>query len=398
MPERPEDGRRAAQDGVDELARMGIDPRALGLGPPEPPPATRPRSTSGAISPAPSPPPVHSDPAGVPAAPRWMGAKATGPTTSPAAPAGWPAEPAAAAWGALARVADPAPSGRPAGWRHRIRATTLGVLQLGAAAAVEREQALVARARTRGREPRTVAFLAGKGGVGTTTTAAGVALVLATLRPDPVALVCARSGAGSLGHRLAGSPAPAVASLANGQSTQPGWVHDRLAVVDGAPWHSPTRSEHLLRLLTDLRGRHPLTLLDVGNDLGEAAQAALGRADQAVLVTTASQDAVEAARIALSRIHQADPFRLNTVVVALTCLHPRQFRHTARRLRLELGSAGPRLVPVPYDPALAAGHPLDLARARPATREAYLRIAGMIAEPEQSQTWFSRPAQAPAAQ
>src|SRR5690606_26328846 len=98
MPERPEDGRRAAQDGVDELARMGIDPRALGLVPPEPPPATRPRSTSGAISPAPSPPPVHSDPAGVPAAPRWMGAKATGPTTSPAAPAGWPAEPAAAAW------------------------------------------------------------------------------------------------------------------------------------------------------------------------------------------------------------------------------------------------------------------------------------------------------------
>lgn len=402
MPDGPDDPQRwrAAQEGADELARMGIDPRALGLTPPATGQAPPPGAPAGPER-APADPPARSPgpgarPAGSPPS-RPPGPVPPAPPPGPVGPAPSPPQRVGgppAAWSGLERLVAAPSAAPPAGWRHRLRAAALGVLQPGAAAAVQREQELVARARARCPEPRAVAFLAGKGGVGTTTTAAGVALTLATLRPDPVALVCARSGTGSIGHRLAGAPAPAVASLVSGAATQPAWAHDRLAVVDGAPWHSPLRQEELLRLLAGLRTRHPLTLLDIGNDLAEAAQAALRRCDQVVLVTTASQDAVEATRIALSRVHQADPFRLGTVVVALTSLHPRQFRHTARRLRLALGPGSARLVPVPYDPALATGHPLDLARARPATREAYLRIAGLIAEPGESEAWFSRPVEA----
>lgn len=388
MPEGSDQRRRAAQASADELARMGIDPGALGLGPATPS-AGSPPHPEAPPHPAPLVNPVP-DGAAAPLVP--PDGSAPQPPDAAARPA--PA-PSAAAWVTLARIAEPAPQ-PPPDWRHHLRATALGVLQPGAASAVEREQDLVAQVRTRRPEPRTVAFLAGKGGVGTTTTAAAVALTLATLRSDSVALVSARSGTGSLGHRLAGAPAPAVASLASGQATQLGRAHDRLAVVDGSPWYSPTRAQELRRLLSELRVGHPLTLVDVGNDLGEAAQTGLTDADQVVVVTTASHDAVDATRVALSRVHQADPFRLSTVVVALTSLHPRQSRRTARRLRLALGPVSPLLVPVPYDPALATGHPLELGHARPATREAYLRLAGLVAAPGQSQAWFSRPASTPA--
>ncbi|MGH3682082.1 MAG: hypothetical protein ACRDT2_17740, partial [Natronosporangium sp.] len=261
-----------------------------------------------------------------------------------------------------------------------------------AAAAVEQERALVARVRIRRPEPRVIAFLSGKGGVGTSTAAAGVALTLASLRGDTTALVSARSGAGSLGQRLLGQPAPPVPALVDGEPPPPPlWVHDHLAVVDGSPWHSPTPRDSLLKLLEQLRGQHPLTIVDVGNDLAEPAEAALGRADQIVLVTGASQDALAATRTALSRVHQIDPFRLGTVVVALTCLSERQYRRTARRLRAELGLQSARVVPIGFDPWLAAGDRIDPARMRVATRAAYLQIAGMVADPGRAEQWFAQP-------
>lgn len=292
----------------------------------------------------------------------------------------------------LERLVVPSRLGPPGGWRRVARAVTLGLVQPGAAAAIEHERQLVTRARIRRPEPRMIAFLAGKGGVGTTTTAAGVALTLATLRNDTTALVSARSGTGSLGYRLHGQPAPPVPALVGAEPSQePLWVYGNLAVVDGSPWHTPTPRGSLVQLLEDLRGRHPITVVDVGNDLGESAQGALGRADQVVLVTSASQDAVAATRIALSRVHQVDPFRLATIVVALTCLSERQYRRTARRLRTELGVAGPRVVPIAFDPWLAAGDRLDPARMRSTTREAYLRIAGLVVEPGDAAQWFSPP-------
>jgi MinD-like ATPase involved in chromosome partitioning or flagellar assembly len=360
--DRPLAARRAAQSNAGELARMGIDPRTLGLDP---------ASSS-------SPPP---------ATPAWVDTTLSRPIGGiPRPPAPEPAGYAAQ----VQRLVAPPRTGPPGGWRRVARAVTHGLLRPDAAAEVERERELVARARIRRPEPRMIAFLAGKGGVGTTTTAAGVAVTLAILRNDPTALVSARSGTGSLGRRLAGRPAPPVPALAGaGPAAAPLRVHGNLAVVDGSPWHTPTPRGTLLQLLAELRDQHPITVVDVGNDLGEPAQGALGRADQIVLVTSASQDAVAATRTALSRVHQVDPFRLASLVVAVTCLSERQYRRTARRLRAELGVAVPRVVPVGFDPWLATGDRLDPARLRPATREAYLRIAGLIVEPGTADQWFS---------
>lgn len=467
---RAEAARRAAQDGAAELARMGIDPGALGLEPPPvpggdarrpgpPDPAgrrtaegepgaggsgwrsdpgagsSRPTARGVATPPAPArssplngrppatgrhapPPPALATPptpplatagpvppagpmtyrrsaAGVPPppppqpAPAWLDSTLSRPIAAipqPPAPAGGgPLEP-------LERLLPAPPPGLPGAWRGAVRAVTLGLVEPGAAAAAEYERQLVARVRIRRPEPRLVTFLAGKGGVGTTTVAAGIALTLASLRADTTALVSARSGAGSLSQRLLGHPAPPVPAPSGGEPGPPAlWVNDRLAVVDGPPWHSPIPRGSLVGLLERLRGQHPHTIVDVGNDLGEPAEAALGRADQIVLVTSASQDGVAATRTALSRVHQIDPFRLATVVVAVTCLSEHQYRRTVRRLPAALGMQRARVVPVGFDPWLSTGDRLDPARIRATTRAAYLRIAGMVVDPGRAEQWFSQP-------
>jgi MinD-like ATPase involved in chromosome partitioning or flagellar assembly len=422
----PDAALRVAQDGADELAGMGIDPRLLGLDPAAPPPAPPPVvPPDPPTSPVPPPPELTRPARGIARPPGMVSVPVPPPSAVPLVPPGTPIgaplpppppapPPVAPEWtdSALNRpigggppplppaaaslttpVAPTAPGTGPphsGTWRRVARAVTLGLVEPDAAAAVEYERHLVARARLRRPEPRTVAFLAGKGGVGTTTTAIGVAFTLAALRNDAVALVSARSGADSLGLRLLGHPGPAVPALASGdRPAEPLWVHQNLALVDSPPWFSPTGRGQLVTVLERLRGRHPLILVDVGNDLGEPAQAALAGADQVVLVTSTSQDAVAATEVALSRVHQANPSRLATVVVAVICLHRWQYRWVTRRLKaLRLRT---RSVPVGFDPWLAAGRRIDQARIRPTTLKSYLHIAGLAVEPGPPDEWFVQP-------
>ncbi|HZN19757.1 MAG TPA: hypothetical protein VFB84_16475 [Micromonosporaceae bacterium] len=287
--------------------------------------------------------------------------------------------------GPLRQVADAYQVVLPARWHRGVRAVTFGLLQPGAAEAVEQERMLLARVRTRRREPCVVAFVAGKGGVGTTTTAGGVALTLATLRTDDTTLADAHHGAGSLAGRLGGPPAPTVTQLTDQEPGRPPVsplrVRGVLGVVDGAPWHSPVPRARMVQALEKLRQENAFTLTDVGNDTSDSGHAALTQADHVVIVTTASQDAVESVRTALGRIRDTGPHRLGSLVIAVACLTARAHRRTARRLRAGLGLSAHRLVAVPFDPALAAGGRFEPAQLRAATREAFLRLAGYVADP-----------------
>ena len=275
----------------------------------------------------------------------------------------------------------------PAQWRRAIRAVTFGLFRPGAAAAIEEERLLVARVRARRREPCLVGFIAGKGGVGTTTLTLGAALALATLRTDETTVVDARRGTSSLGRRLHGQPAPGVSELTEVHPDRPPVtplrVRNTLGVVDGTPWHVPVASNQLMKVLEALRQENSFTLVDVGNDTSESGHAVLARADQVVIVTTASQDALESTRIALGRVRQVEPERLGTIVIAVACLNTRQHRHTTKRLRDQLGLPERRIVPIPFDPALASGGIFEPTHLRASTREAFLRVAGFVADPGQ---------------
>ncbi len=274
----------------------------------------------------------------------------------------------------------------PSGWRRLVRSASFGLVVPGAAEALERERVLVARVRARQREPRMLAFIAGKGGVGTTTTGIGVALSLAALRGDPTLLIDARCGAASLGRRVANRPAPNVVDAIGTddpaiERARPLALHSGLHLLDGTPWHVPVPGERLVPLLDELRDDYPFTLIDVGNDTGTAAVGSLSRADQTIVVTTASHDAVESTRVALARVHQVDPHRVANAVIALVCLTRAAHRRVTRRLHSDLGIETGRIVPVPFDPALAHGDGVDPSRLRAATREAYLTLAAMVADP-----------------
>jgi MinD-like ATPase involved in chromosome partitioning or flagellar assembly len=285
----------------------------------------------------------------------------------------------------LQRAADRCDEVVPAGWQRAMRAVTLGLITSGTAASVESERELVAKVRARRREASVTAFLSGKGGVGTTTVAAGIGLTLSALRNDATALVDLRLGPALLGRRMLGRAGTSMSDLAAipAEGELPELLHlgGAMAIVDAGSMHSPLTAAQTGRALQLLRTGYAFTLADIGNDHAEAGQATLDKADAVVVVTTASQDAVLSAHIALERIRTAAPHLLPKVTVALVSLTDRQHRRTARRLRDQLRLAIHRIIPVPFDPALAAGASVSLTRLRPSTREAFVRLAAFVVDP-----------------
>lgn len=368
-------GTRPPEGAAGELTRMGIDPNVVGLQAAWAPlhPTSAPDATTKAA------PPDGGDPAPPPAA-----------TSSNvlSRPLGHPQDPPASTRDPNAqhdklRQLVPESHGLvvPAGWRRLVRATTFGLLAPGAADAVERERHLVARVRTRQTGSRMIAFIAGKGGVGTTTTAIGVALTLATLRNDATVLVDSRSGTGSVGRRVVDVPAPTTTDLIGSPAQRtPLAKHSHLHLVDAPPWHSPVDRAGLLHLLENLRADYQFIALDVGNDMSEAAHGTFARSDQVVVVTAAAADALDATRIALGRIQQVDPYRLATAVIAVVCPTGHHHRAAARALRTDLGVEKSRIVAVPFDPYLVSGRRFHADRLRTATREAYLHLAALVTE------------------
>lgn len=271
----------------------------------------------------------------------------------------------------------------PSGGRRLIRAVTFGLLTPGAAAAMELEHALVRRVRTRQTEPQTVAFVGSKGGVGTTTTAIGAAVALAVLRNDATVLVDGRTGTASLAARLTGAPAPTTADLTRADDQRKPLAHGTtgLHLVDGAPWSAPLDQSATSRLLRDFRRDFQFIGLDLGDHASETVPPMLRHVDRLIVVTAVSGDALEATRLVLQRISQMDPRLTTTVTIAAVCLSSRSHRTLTRDLRRGLDLESSRIIPVPHDPALASGGGIDVDRLRSSTREAYLRLAAMMADP-----------------
>jgi MinD-like ATPase involved in chromosome partitioning or flagellar assembly len=273
----------------------------------------------------------------------------------------------------------------PAGWQRTLRAVTLGLITPGTAASVESERELVAKVRARRREASVTAFLSGKGGVGTTTVAAGIGLTLAALRNDATALVDLRHGPALLGRRMVGRAATTLSDLADtpadGEPPELLRLAGALAIVDAGTVNSPLTIAQVGRALQLLRSGHSFTLADIGTDHAEASHSTLDKSDAVVVVTTSSQDAVLSTHVALERIRSSVPHLLSRVTVALVSLSDRQHRRMARRMREQLRLATARIILVPFDPSLADGAAVELTRLRSSTREAFVRLAAFVVDP-----------------
>jgi MinD-like ATPase involved in chromosome partitioning or flagellar assembly len=259
------------------------------------------------------------------------------------------------------------------------RAITFGMLTPDAAQAAEREREMVTRVRARQGEQRVVVFLAGKGGVGTTTVAVGVGCVLAALRDDATTLVSLRPGTPSLGLALAGAPAPTARDFTREEAdVTPLRLNNGLRLVDGPRWGTPVRRKDVPVIVDRIGQQSTFMLCDVGNDASEAGHSILSRADQVVIVSGPGADGIDATRVAAERVLEIDPYLLDSAIYVVVCAREAAHKLVVRRMREEL-PGGARIVSVGPENTLAEGGPFDPATVGVGTRLAMIDVAGMVA-------------------
>lgn len=193
---------------------------------------------------------------------------------------------------------------------------------------------LLALTRTPHRSAQVVAVIAGESGLGASTTAAGMARILATVREDYTALLNAA---------------------------------DRR--VDITTVQAVSRE-------------HAFTVVDLGAHASPAAQHILSICTRVVVVISAEQHAPQSIGPILDRIHRVKPVLAAGAVIATVCKTGRQYRRVLRELADDRGPHAAQIVPIPPDPALRTMDDLDLTRLEGSTREAYLRLAAAAAAPQ----------------
>ncbi|MET0819753.1 MAG: hypothetical protein ABWY58_02220 [Aeromicrobium sp.] len=356
--------RRQAQGAAGDLARMGIDPRSLGLGEPEAPRRADPAPVDDG---EPRAPVVYLRPQG--------GAQGG---AHPPPPAAEPEQPEVVrAPSELERQLSGArPPAAPRQASRLLKTVARGLVTPDAAVAVQTERQIVDAVRQRQTDRRIVTFVSGKGGVGCTTVAVGVGTAFMAMREDHSVVVDVQQGTPSLAASFGAEAARSVASLvAESEATAPPTAPSGLGLVDGSGWDQALTRNDVVGVLDRLRSDHTFNLLDVGDDAGEAGHAALARADQAVVVTGPGEMGVAALRTALERVRLVNPEAASVAVHVVVCPHEQAYREA---LRLTGSSAA--VVVVPPDPYLQEGHAYDPARVASTTREAFLRIAGAVAQ------------------
>ena len=102
-------------------------------------------------------------------------------------------------------------------------------------------------------------------------------------------------------------------------------------------------------------------------------------ADQVVVVTTPSADAVDSARLALARSAR-DSASLSPPIFAIVSRR-RLRRSVLHRLQTQLDAGLARAVLVPHDRDLASVGRIATDMLRPQTRHAYMTLAALVAGP-----------------
>lgn len=377
--------RRQAEGTAADLARMGIDPRSLGLSgePEEPRPFAEPSDAASSptgqdpvdrgasvvqLRPDLDPRPPAAAPSPGPSAP----APASGPD-GPQQPVSHPVR------DLLARTVPPAEPARSHRWL--LKAVGKGLSTPDAAESVASDREVVEAVRRRQSDRRIVAFVSGKGGVGCTSVAVGVGTCLVALREDRSVVLDVQQGTVPLSrvHDVADRLDLASAGSLDVDTPLP-TASSGLALVDSVEWGlQPTRRD-LAQALERVGADHAFALLDVGADPGEAAHAALARADQVVVVTGAGRWGVMAHAAAMERVLEVNPAAVDAVVHVVVCPHDEVHRGVQREVvaHLRRRDADPVVVVAP-DPHLAAGAPYDPSAVGTRTREALLRTSAAVA-------------------
>jgi pilus assembly protein CpaE len=171
--------------------------------------------------------------------------------------------------------------------------------------------AIVTPTRRLGR--RLIAVFSPKGGVGTTTVAVNLALVLAARQPDQVALLDLAGDIGQVATHLDLQPRLTLGDLARddhamgdlGALTTYLTRHTTGLRILAGPGAGPAPAlgrEAIVRIVDTALSALPTVVVDAGSRLGEASEAILGLADDLVVVVTPEFAALKAVRTAFDHL------------------------------------------------------------------------------------------------
>jgi MinD-like ATPase involved in chromosome partitioning or flagellar assembly len=290
---------------------------------------------------------------------------------------------------AIVRRPDEVP---PPGWRRWVHWWTGGLIDPGPGRDELARRALLHRIRRPLPEIHRVAVTSIKGGVGKTTVAACLGLVLAEHRGDRVVVLDANPDAGTLADRLTGESTVTVRELLRDLDRIRSWADmsrytslaGRLQVLaseqDPASGDAFSREEYgqvsaLLARFFDL------AVTDSGTGLVHSAMAGtLDLADGVIVVGAPTVDGAGRAAKTLDWLlaHGHSGLAADALVVLS---HDRVSSDVdARRIHEHFATRCRAVVDVPHDPHLATGGRIELTRLRPATRNAFLELAALVTD------------------
>jgi MinD-like ATPase involved in chromosome partitioning or flagellar assembly len=278
------------------------------------------------------------------------------------------------------------------GWRGLIFTATRGLLNPGVGPDEHARREQVRRIRRPLGSAHQIAVSSINGGVGKTTVAACVGLVLAENRGDRIVAVDANPNAGTLADRLTGDASTTVREMIGQIETLRSLADvarytslaGRLQVLaseqDPAMSAAFARDEYE-RVCTVLRRFYDVVITDSGSGLVHSAIAGtLALADNLVVVGSPTADGASRVTKTLDWLTvRGHVDRVADAVLVLTCDRAGKHVDTAR-VRRHFENRCRAVVEVPYDPHLATGARIELDRIRPATHDAFRALAAHLAD------------------
>jgi len=239
---------------------------------------------------------------------------------------------------------------------------------------------------------RSVLYVTGKGGVGKTTVAAGLGLALAENRGDRVVVQDADPDAGTLAERLGVDAAVSTRTLLDdrGPMTALAEVARHLGLAarlhvlagdqDPRVGRALERAEHE-QLSAVLARFHDVVLTDCGTGLVHpVVRGALDLADGLVVVGAPAVDGASRASATLDWLQAHGHGALAADAVVALAADRAGEGVDRERIRAHFAARCRAVVEIPYDPHLATGGVIEPDRLQPATRDAFLLLAALVAD------------------
>jgi MinD-like ATPase involved in chromosome partitioning or flagellar assembly len=303
----------------------------------------------------------------------------------------------------LLAARHPAAAGGPAehGWRGGVRRLTFGSIAPGPGRTESRRRIAAASVRRTLDGPKTIVVINPKGGAHKTTATMLLAATFGLQRGGYTLAWDNNETRGTLGWRsshadhtrtavdlLNALPAlgPAgtvrIGDLDGFVRTQPSEQFDVLASDENSASASSVDADSFTSLHQVLSRFYRVLVIDTGNNMRASNwQAAVGAADQIVVVSTVREDTAQSAAWALDALRATGHDEaVRRAVTVLSAPEPKVDKDLQKRLRSHFGALTRAVIDVPHDTALVAGGPINYESLRTSTRDAWLRVTAVVAD------------------